>query len=326
MKIFFKTFFVVFIGLIAFYLAFKNVDYEQSLKAYQNTSLGLQVAVFLCFFLTHILRTLRWKYLQEDLNDVPVLDVYAIHSIGFLGIFILPFRLGELVRPGLLKKKYATPISKTVTYVFIERIWDGIVVCGLFFLGVEMSLKQGLILSSEQSAKIAFYLNNGLLLFLGLSMFLLLATWVIQKKQHKLTKYFFWNRYGQHILKALAIVLSSKKSLIVFFYSVLIWVSAVGGYWLMFKAYQFPLGFFAAMSVLGLLSLGLMIPGPPGFIGTFHFFIQISLAIFLIDVNHAIAYASSLYLINGCYIILSGLWGSWYMSIKIKEIKNLTRS
>lgn len=326
MKFFLKTLVVILVGILAFYLAFKNVDLEQSLKLYQNTPLGLQLAVFFCFFLTHALRTLRWKFLQEDLHQIPLLEVYAIHSIGFLGIFILPFRLGELVRPGLLKKQHSTPISKTLTYVFIERVWDGIIVCGLFFLGVEVSLKQGLILSSEQSAKIAFYLNKGLLLFLGLSVFLLFMAWLMQSKQKALTKYFLWKRYGQHVAKALAIVLSSKKSVVTFFYSVLIWLTAVGAYWLMFKAYQFPLGFSAAMSVLGLLSLGLMIPGPPGFIGTFHFFIQISLAIFLIDINHAIAYASSLYFINAIYIVLSGLWGSWYMSINIKDIQSLTKS
>ncbi|MCI5071878.1 flippase-like domain-containing protein [bacterium] len=306
-------------------MAFKNVDFNQSLSVFKDAPLSLQIGVFFCFFLTHIFRTLRWKFLQEDLHTVPVMDVYAIHSIGFLGIFILPFRLGELVRPGLLKKQQATPLSKTLTYVFIERVFDGIVVCALFFIGIEISLKQGLILSAEQSTKIAFYLNQGLMLFCGLSVFLLCIAFFIQKKQHTVSKHFLWNRYGQHIAKALTIVLSSKKSLMTFFYSVLVWLAAVGAYWLMFKAYQFPLGFFAAMSVLGLLSLGLMIPGPPGFIGTFHFFIQISLAIFLIDASHAIAYASSLYLVNAIYIILSGVWGSWYMSVNIKDIQGLTK-
>src|SRR5215813_12548952 len=61
--------------------------------------LGLQVIVHLC-------RSLRWNHLLAPLGvKVPAGPLLAISSVGFMAILAFPARLGEFVRPGLMRKR-----------------------------------------------------------------------------------------------------------------------------------------------------------------------------------------------------------------------------
>ena len=68
------------------------------LAPYLAGYLGLLIVVHLC-------RSLRWNHLLAPLGvKVPPGPLLAISSVGFMAILALPARLGEFVRPGLLRK------------------------------------------------------------------------------------------------------------------------------------------------------------------------------------------------------------------------------
>src|SRR5579859_6780703 len=72
---------------------------------YLAAYLGLQVVVHLC-------RSLRWNHLLAPLGvRVPAGPLLAISSVGFMAILAFPARLGEFVRPGLLRKSGYTTAS-----------------------------------------------------------------------------------------------------------------------------------------------------------------------------------------------------------------------
>ena len=74
-------------------------------RPYFAAYLGLQVVVHLC-------RSLRWNHLLAPLGvKVPAGPLLAISSVGFMAILALPARLGEFVRPGLLRKAGYTTAS-----------------------------------------------------------------------------------------------------------------------------------------------------------------------------------------------------------------------
>src|SRR6478735_11518604 len=51
-------------------------------------------------------RALRWNFLLAPLGvRIPKAPLLAISSVGFMAILALPARLGEFVRPGLLRKR-----------------------------------------------------------------------------------------------------------------------------------------------------------------------------------------------------------------------------
>src|SRR6188508_176825 len=66
---------------------------------YLAAYLGLLVIV-------QLTRSLRWNYLLAPLGvRIPPAPLLAISSVGFMAILALPVRLGEFVRPGLMRKR-----------------------------------------------------------------------------------------------------------------------------------------------------------------------------------------------------------------------------
>lgn len=73
-------------------------------------------------------RSVRWRYLLRTFEDVPRLKVLRLALVGFAAILILPFRIGEFVRPMVLSKETKVPLSAATGTIVAERIIDGIVV------------------------------------------------------------------------------------------------------------------------------------------------------------------------------------------------------
>src|SRR4030067_3210076 len=47
-----------------------------------------------------------------------------------------PARAGERLRPYVLRRKYAVPVSASLATIFVERAFDGIVMLGFVFLNL----------------------------------------------------------------------------------------------------------------------------------------------------------------------------------------------
>src|SRR5260370_3326374 len=48
-------------------------------------------------------RATRWRFLLRSIAEVPRRRLLVISSIGFAAILIMPFRIGEIVRPYMLR-------------------------------------------------------------------------------------------------------------------------------------------------------------------------------------------------------------------------------
>src|SRR5450432_620882 len=80
-------------------------------------------------------RSVRWRFLLRSIADVPKKRLFTVSSIGFAAILLLPFRIGEFVRPYLIRTppgdrdgRTVKPISLTAatSSIIAERIIDGL--------------------------------------------------------------------------------------------------------------------------------------------------------------------------------------------------------
>ena len=67
-------------------------------------------------------RTLRWRILLRPLGDVPLYPAWSATVIGFGAGGVLPFRLGELVRPALIARKTGMKMSAALSTIVLERL------------------------------------------------------------------------------------------------------------------------------------------------------------------------------------------------------------
>ena len=61
------------------------------------------IPYFLVLTIIHLIRTLRWRDLLKPLGEIDFWRVNNISSVGFMAIMLFPLRLGEFVRPYLVK-------------------------------------------------------------------------------------------------------------------------------------------------------------------------------------------------------------------------------
>jgi glycosyltransferase 2 family protein len=79
-------------------------------------------------------RTLRWRILLRPLGEVPLQPALSATVIGFGAGGVLPFRLGELVRPALIARKTGMKMSAALSSVVLERLFDMLIVLACFLI------------------------------------------------------------------------------------------------------------------------------------------------------------------------------------------------
>lgn len=108
---------VLFLGAVISKMDFDAV--QASLKDVR----WLQMApVVLLYLSTHVARSVRLRALLSQ--PISLRSVFVINGVGFLAINTIPARMGELVRPYLLKEKHRVAWGASIAAILVERILD----------------------------------------------------------------------------------------------------------------------------------------------------------------------------------------------------------
>jgi len=266
------------------------------LVPYLLAYLGLQTTVHLC-------RSLRWNHLLAPLGvKVPAGPLLAISSVGFMAILALPARLGEFVRPGLLRKGGYTTTAAALGTVAVERIADGLIISLLVFgafFAHRGPAAPGWMMPTAYAALGVFSTFMVFLVFamrrpeptvrfcLALTLLPRFAPRIAQLIEHKLLD----------MIRGFA-VLKDLRSLSAFLtWSVVYWGCNGLGVWVLAHAFHLELSLVGAFATMGLLGVGISLPNSPGLVGQFQWFTLLGLSIYLgFDVSdkHTAIYASAL--------------------------------
>ena len=88
------------LGLL--WLFFRNVNFAEAWRAITHAHVGYIAAAVGVMFAVYALRAQRWLILLEPLGPVRWRTAFDTTVIGFTVIFLLPGRVGEILRPYLL--------------------------------------------------------------------------------------------------------------------------------------------------------------------------------------------------------------------------------
>lgn len=250
-----------------------------SFAPYLAGFLGLQVIV-------HVCRSLRWNHLLAPLGvKVPAGPLLAISSVGFMAILALPARLGEFVRPGLLRRRGISASSALGT-VAVERIVDGLMI-SLFVFGAFFAIRgehaPGWMMPTA-------YLALGI--FAAALVFLVFAMWRPVGTVRFCLKMSLLPRLAPRIAaviedKALAMirgfaVLKDVKNLVAFTaWSLVYWVANGLGVWILARGFQLDLSMMGGLATMGLVAVGISLPNSPGLVGQFQWFTLLGLSLYL---------------------------------------------
>ena len=88
----------------------------------------------------NVFRVWRWRALLEPVRpNVPFRPMFDAVVLGYMTTWVIPGRLGELVRPALLAGRARLPLGACLGTVLADRLLDGFGVLILFTLGVAIT-------------------------------------------------------------------------------------------------------------------------------------------------------------------------------------------
>jgi glycosyltransferase 2 family protein len=133
------------VSLGCLYFATRGTDWSQVGGVLAEASIGWTLAVALGGVAAVYIRAQRWRILLRPLGRVPLYPALSATAIGFGASAVLPFRVGELLRPALLSRHTGIRMTAALSSVMLERLCDvALVVSWLLILSLIYPIPVGL--------------------------------------------------------------------------------------------------------------------------------------------------------------------------------------
>jgi hypothetical protein len=230
------------------------------------------------------IRSLRWWWLLSPVMRVPLSQVLAVAFMGNAAIALFPFRMGEVVRPAMIRARTGISGWAATGTVAAERIIDGLVSSLLLLVALllapphdqlpdhigELRVPAAIIPTAAFSAVGVF---GGAFAMIGLFYWRRdWAEWLVLNTVGRV-----WRQGGEALAKALERVAAGLRFLPSWRHSVpflLLTVAYWGIYVLSLWAAGAGVGLAdfgpaRAATMLTVMGLGLLLPAAPGLFGTF---------------------------------------------------------
>lgn len=241
-------------------------------------------------------RSARWYWLLAPVCRVPMVRVLRVSFIGLLGLSVLPLRMGELVRPTLIRKRGKLSWWAASGTVGAERVCDGLLLSVLLFLGLLMAppldpLPDRIGRLPVPVAVVPAAAYGALLVFAGsfvtLAVFYWRRAWVkpaIDRTVGKLSP-----RVAQLLTAAverfadgLGFLPRARYAMPFLALTLAYWLLNLAGIALLVWGSGIEgISLARAAVVMGVLSLGIIVPSAPGFFGAFQLSLYAGLAMYL---------------------------------------------
>jgi uncharacterized protein (TIRG00374 family) len=277
-------------------------------------------------FVFYWLKAWRWRMLLSPLGRYrPLADLLPSILIGFAFNNLLPFRLGEFVRPLVFSRRQRLPMVAVLASVALERVLDLIallvlLVAGLFMMPrVSDDVRRGAVIMAVLSAGgvivVASYLA-------WTRPFVRIAGWCLRAVrvvpdglQHKITS----------LLEAGAVGLSAVRNgrLLpgLLFTSFAQWALNALIIGLSLHAFAIDVPWFVSPILAGVVAFAVAVPSAPGFFGIVQVCFLAVLELFTVDRERVFAASIYFHLLQYIPVTLSGFAYFSLQGLKVADVR-----
>jgi len=245
------------------------------------------------YLLTFAVRGLRWADLLRGPIRGRVAPASASFLIGFAANHVFPARLGDIVRAFALRRLTGVPVATGLSSVFVERVVDGLVVVGIGVAALALTPPD----STWARPMLALFGVGFAAALVGCALAVVAAAhpgfsarWL--RRPHV-------ERVVRRVTDGLRAVTDPLRLLRVLTLTVGIWLVELAVYVVLARALAIDLPAAALSGVMVGLTLGLVAPSAPAFVGVFEGLVVAGLAAYGVDEGRALAFAITLHAIHG---------------------------
>jgi glycosyltransferase 2 family protein len=238
-----------------------------------------------------LIRGLRCRILVSPDTPLGLLDATSVVLLGYAANNVLPARLGELVRAGMLAERGAVPVVQALAITLLERILDAFVILGLTAIAGALVGPSALVTNVLSIGGVIIGIGGlGFVALALLPRFFISLTsrlsMVLLPSAHDRAV-----RFVAAAMNGAAAFRHPASAVQVVVLSILVWLSESGLFYFVLGSVGLGLHYDWALLALGVTNLGILAPSAPGYMGTFHYFCMSALTSVGVDNGVALSYA-----------------------------------
>ncbi len=311
---------------LCLWLAFRGVSFDELRRAFANIDYTALLLAYLTAIAGIMMRVLQWHFVLRSTKRIAFIDLLSPIMIGFFCNFVLPVRLGELVRARLTSRKEGLSFATVLTTVLLTRIFDGLALLALLAYVVFFS---GLLEQIDAPQSLLRPISLAAYSFGGMCITLLIACITValfQKRAYRLagrvgnwlgrhlsTRMRWVERAVEHGLRLLKAFIDGLRMfrhagdmMGAIAASLAVWVfGALTARWV-FLAFDVDLPISVSLFVMVTVAIGIALPGAPGYLGQFHAACRYALAVFAVPAPAAASIATCLHALHFSYTAVLG--------------------
>ena len=316
------------ISIVLVWFLFRNIDIQLLWAALQQANYWWFVPTVLIIAFTMYQRAFRWNLMLAPIKAVPFSNLLAATCIGFMANNVLPLRMGEFVRAySLALQDKGLTKSASLATIFVERMVFDLVALLVIFGGV-LTFSTSLKGHIDERTIFGIYISI-IIALVGLLLMILLA---VRPKSvgEGLAKYlFFIPDNGKEFIKGIIVRFARgleflrdwKAVLSITIQTLLIWILMGVSNYFVFAAFDFELPLDAAFVLLVVVSISILLPSSPGFVGVYHVGVVWSLNVYGIAGERALSCAIVLHVVQYLVITIMGFYFLKKEHLSLKKLE-----
>lgn len=278
------------IGLILLALVLMRVDLRQMLETLRAASYPFLLPALVAQMGFFILKALRWRYLFPSERRIPFNTLFSVTLIGYFGNQIIGASSGELLRSIVLGQKGSWSKSATFGTIFVEKLWDILVLC-LFLLVILWIVPLPPLVQTVAQASVLVLLIGGAVIVLLLSR----SDWATKAVGVIATR--LSARLAQRmvgILERFTMGVQAMRewgrSVTALLITVPMWLLLAVSFYFLGEAALIPLGWSAYVFPVVVIALAASIPNPPWNVGMLEILSITTLGVYGVSSSQALAF------------------------------------
>ena len=313
------------------YLAVMDIDLKKVGHELGQADWFWLLPYFGAMVVQHYFRAARWHHLLSPIVKVPFSRILPIASVGFLAIIALPLRMGEFVRPYLIADPPHIRMSQGLGTMAVERVFDGLFLSLMCFIVVAEAQRRTQVPPLVLFAGIAAFV-----LFFGVLVALIMALWKRDQAVTLCRRLFsiISPKVGdklagiaEGIVDGFKVLPNLKPLLAFIAETVAYWGLNGVAVWIL--SYSFGLDFnpWEGFGVMVIVGIGIMIPGGPGFAGSFELFAKHALSLYVPGGNagaKGMAYIFTFHATNALWYAVVGAIAMFSPQVTFRKVWQAT--
>ncbi|MFT3706348.1 MAG: lysylphosphatidylglycerol synthase transmembrane domain-containing protein [Archangium sp.] len=296
------------VSAVLVWLAFRRVDLGTVQRSIGTLIWWPWVPLAVSAYLVgHLVRGWRCAMLLRGQASLGPIAATNIVIAGYASNNVLPARMGELVRVGLLTSRTGLPLWQSLSVTALERVIDGIAILTLLTISTINATPSAWLTALAQLAALVLGGAGAVLLVAVLwpALPVTIASRIGARLSHKMHDRLV--RMAGQLVAGVRPLRSPGTATSFLLSSLIVWSFEALMFVALLPAFGLEPSFWRGALAMGVTNLGLLAPSTPGFVGTFHSFCAAALETQGVDPSLAMSFAVVAHL---TFFIPVTLWGA----------------